>query len=85
MDDEVAEFLARVGDFGAKAGRGDLADVADLTAGLAVERRLVEDQRSALARVERLDFDAVLDDRAITPSAALGLVAKKLGRADAFA
>ena len=50
MDDEVAELFARVRDFGAEAGRGDLADVADLAAGLAVERRLVEDQRSASRR-----------------------------------
>ena len=49
MDDEIAELLLRVGDRGAKAGRGDLADVADLAAGLAVERRLVEDER-ALSR-----------------------------------
>ena len=85
MDDKVAELLARVGDFGAKAGRGDFADVADLAAGLAVERRLVEDQRSALARIERLDLDAVLDDRADDALGGLGLVTEKLGRADALA
>ena len=81
MDDKVAEFLARVGDFGAKAGRGDCADVADLAAELAVERRLIEDQRSALARVEFFDFDAVLDDRANDALGGLGLVTEKLGRA----
>ena len=85
MDDKVAELLARIGDFGAEAGRGDLADVADLAAGLAVERRLIEDQRSALARIERLDFDAVLDDRANDALGGFGFIAEKLGRADAFA
>ena len=70
MDNEVAELLVRAGNFGAEAGRGDFADVADLAARLAVEWRLVEDQRSPLARAERLDFDAVLNDRAwMTPSA----------------
>src|ERR1700722_7812428 len=85
MDDKVAKLLARVGDFGAEPGRNDFADVADLAAGLAVERRLIEDQRSALARIERLDFDAVLDDRAYDAFCGLGLVTEKLGRADALA
>src|SRR6202046_368753 len=85
MHDEVAEFLARVGHFGAKAGRGDFPDVADLAAGLAVERRLVEDQRPALARIERLDFNAILDDRAYDALGGLRFVAKKLGRADPLA
>src|SRR5579864_4989313 len=85
MDDELAELLARVGDFGPKARGRDFADVADLAAGLAVERRLVEDQRSALARFQRLDLDAVLDDRANDALRPLGLVAQELGRADALA
>src|SRR5580693_3680839 len=85
MDDKVAEFLARVGNFGAEARRGDFADVADLAARLAIKRRLIEDQRSALARIERFDFDAVLDDRAYDALGGLGLVTQKLGRADALA
>ena len=85
VNDEVAELLARVGDFGAKARRGDFADVADLPAGLAVERRLVEDERAALASLQRLDLDPVLEDRADDALGGLGLVAEKLGRADALA
>ena len=54
MDDEVAELLLRVGDRGADAGRRHLADVADLAAGLAVERRLVEDEPALLAGFQRL-------------------------------
>src|SRR5580704_4290101 len=84
VDDKVAKLLARVGDFGAEPGRGDFADIADLSAGLAIERRLIEDQRSALARIERLDFDAVLDDRNYDALGGLGLVTQKLGRAGAL-
>ena len=47
-----------------KPGAGDFADVADLAAGLAVERRLVEDERAFLARLQPLDLHAVLDDGA---------------------
>src|SRR5580704_1567903 len=85
MDDKVAKFLARVGHFGAKPGRGDFADVADLAAGLTVERRLIEDQRPAFARREFFDLDAVLDDRAYDALGGLGLVTEELGRADALA
>ncbi len=85
MNDEIAELLARVGDFRAEAGRGDFADVADLSAGLAVERRLVEDERAALAALQRLDLDPVLEDRADDALRGLRLVAQKLGRADALA
>ena len=85
MNDEVAELLARVGDLRAEAGRGDFADVADLPASLAVERRLVEDQRAALASLQRLDFDAILEDRADHALGAFGFVAEKLGRADTLA
>ena len=85
MHDKVAEFLTRVGHFGAESGGGEFADVADLAAGFAVERRLVEDQRSALARIERFDFDAVFNDRANDALGGLGLVTEKLGRTDALA
>ena len=57
VDNEVAELLASVNDFGAETGRGDFTDVADLPASLAVERGLIEDQRSPLAGAEPLHFD----------------------------
>src|SRR5579872_1279385 len=77
VDDKVAELLARVCDFGPEAGRGDFADIADLAAGLAVEGRLIEDKRTALARFERLDFGAVLDDGANDALSPLGFVAEE--------
>ena len=85
VDDEVAELLARIRDFGAEAGRDDFADVADLAAGLAVEGRLIEDERTAFARLELLDLDAVLDDRANDALGGFGLIAEEVGRADALA
>ena len=85
MDDKVAQLLARIGDFGAKAGSCDLADVADLAAGLAVERRLIEDQRSAFAGIQLPDLNAILDDRANDAFGGLGFVAQELSSADALA
>src|SRR5262249_45284943 len=66
-------------------GRGNFADVADLSAGLAVEGRLIEDQRSPFARLEPLDLDAILDDRLNHAFRALGLVAEEIGRSSSFA
>ena len=85
VDDEVAELLARVAHDGAEARPGDLADVADLAAQLAVERRLVEDERALLAGLEPVDLDAVLDDGADDAFGRLGLVAEEVGRADPLA
>ena len=42
MHDDVAEFLLRGLDAKTRALRAQLADVADLSAGLAVKRRLIE-------------------------------------------
>ena len=49
VHEEVAELLLRVGDAHAHAARRHGAGVADLAAGFAVERRLVEDDEAALA------------------------------------
>ena len=62
------------------------AGVADLAAGFAVERRLVEHHRAGLAlgRAPRPRLPS-RTSAATTPSRALGLVAQKLGRAELLA
>src|SRR5574337_697774 len=81
----VAEWLARVDDRGAETGRGDLANVADLTAGFAIEGRLVENEPALLTRPEGVDLGAVLDDRADDSLGRLGVIAEKVRRPDPFA
>ena len=85
VNDEVAEFFARVAHDGAEARPGDLADVADLAAQFAVERRLVEDERAGLTGLEPVDLDAVPDDGADHAFGRLGLVAEEFGGADPLA
>src|SRR5690242_21272182 len=58
---EVAALLLRVGDGEPDALAAHLAGVADLAAGLAVERRLVDDDEARVAGLELLDLAAVLD------------------------
>ena len=52
---------------------------------LAVKRRLVEDEGALFARLEAIDFDAVLDDRADDFLGGLGFVAEEIGRPDPLA
>src|SRR5579871_1552301 len=75
MHEHVAVLLLRIGDLEAHAVATHDAGVADLAAGLTVERRLVEDDSADLALAESGD-DAF---------GALGLVAEEFGRADLFA
>ncbi len=77
VDEEVAELLLGVEDARAKSRRGDHADVADLAARLAVERRLIEDEPARLADGERGDLGAVADQRGRDALGDLGLVAEK--------
>jgi hypothetical protein len=67
--DEAVGALLHVLDNRAAALADHRAGVADLTAGLGVERRLVDDDSDAFAGTGRLDAVAVLDDRQISPSA----------------
>ena len=70
MGEEVAELLLGVDHARANAGRVIDADVADLAAGFAVERRLVEDDDARLARrASDADLVAVAHERGTTPSA----------------
>jgi hypothetical protein len=50
--------------------------------GLAIERRLVEDDEAFFAFIQHLDHLPPLISAVTTPSAGLGLVAEELGRAD---
>ena len=60
VHEQVAQLLLRVGDAEQRAlGALDDALVADLAAGLAVERRLVQHQRGLLAGLEAADLLAV--------------------------
>ena len=62
-------------------GRKQLAAIADLAAGLGIERRLVEHHDRFIARLDQIDPAAFLDRCARTcPSMLQAFVAVKLGR-----
>src|SRR3954468_1683642 len=82
VHEEVAELLLGVGDAHAHVDRRHGAGVPDLTAGFAVERRLVEDDEAALAGRELPHLFARLDDREHHALGDLGVVAEELSRAD---
>ena len=56
MDEEIAELLLGAGDAHPRALALHHAGIADLAAGFAVERRLVEDHEAGLAGLELRDF-----------------------------
>ena len=86
MHEEAVGLLLRVGDAKARAVlRLDHAGVADLPARLAVEGRLVDDDRALLALAELIRFRAVLDEREHRRLGAVRVVAQELGRAVAVA
>ncbi len=76
MDMEIAELLLGVDDLalGALAGE-DRADIADLAAALAIERRLVGEDADGFAGAAALGADAVLDDCDNRAFGVLGVVA----------
>ena len=85
MDEQVAGLLLGVGDAEAHAvGRHD-AGIADLAAGFAVERRLVEHDGAGLALGQSGDLLAVAHQRGDDAFRGLGLVAQELGGADLLA
>src|SRR6185437_11944419 len=59
MDEHVAGVLLRIGDAKARAVAAHHPGIADLSAGLAVKRRLIEDDSAALAFLQRRDFRTV--------------------------
>src|SRR5262249_50375867 len=81
MDEHVARLLLSVGDGKAHALAAHDAGVADLTARLRVERRLVEDDGAALAGTQRVDFVPVLHQRGADALGVSGLVAENPPRA----
>src|SRR5579872_5127094 len=85
MDKEIAGFLLRVGDAEAHTLPQHHAGVADLAAGLRIERRLVENDRAALAVLELIDGRAVLDQRADHAFSGFSLVAEEFGGAELLA
>src|SRR4051812_20516334 len=82
--EEIAEFLLGAGDENARAFALHHAGIADLTAGLTVERRLVENYEAGLARLQLLHFLAVLEQGHDDAFGILGIVAEELGRAGAL-
>src|SRR5262249_23566585 len=85
VHEQIACLLLGVGDAEPQAVGGDDAGVADLAAGLAVERRLVDDPRAALAGLEFDTLLAIAHERGNDALGLLGLVAQELGRAELFA
>src|SRR5271169_3343947 len=80
---QVARFLYRVAycQLGA-AGRKDGAGIANLTAGLCIERRLVDDQRDVVPEHRLRRALAVPQDRQHHAFGVLGLVTEELGGAE---
>src|SRR5882757_7109842 len=85
MYEQVAGPLLGIGDAESHALASQHAGVADLAAGLRVERRLVQHDRAALAGLEAVDLGTVFDQRGHRAFRALGLVAQELSRAELFA
>src|SRR5262252_11042417 len=63
MDEHVARLLLGVSDGKVHALAAHDAGVADLTTLLRVKRRLIEDDRAALAGTQRVDFVPLLHQR----------------------
>ena len=82
---EIAGALLRVGDREAHPFAGHRSGVADLTSGFGVERGLVEDDRTALALLERGHRLAVAHKRSDRTGGAFGLIAEEIGAADVLA
>ena len=86
VHEDIAEVLLGVGDGeDGAAFAADLAPVADLAAALAVERRLVEDDRAGLAFFEPGGLRAVGDEGGDDAFGPLGFIAEEFRRADLLA
>ena len=77
MNKQIAEFLLGIVDTEENAACAHDAGVADLAAGFAIERRLIEDDGSGFAHAENRDFLTVLEDRGDKRLRALHVVAQK--------
>ena len=84
MDEQIAELFMRVGHAEAEIRRADQPGIADLTAGFAIERRLVEDHLPGFACRQPLDLTAVLEQCDDDTFGTFRFVAEEVGRADAL-
>src|SRR5262249_22815263 len=78
---EIAGTLLRVSDGEAHTIASQRSNITNLASGLGVERRLVEDDRTAFALLERSCSFAVAHERRNHARRALGLVAEEIGAA----
>ena len=78
---EIARLLLGIGDAEAHALAHHYAGVADLAAGFAIERGLVDDHGAVLALAERRDLLAVFHQRRHHALGDLGLIAQEFGGA----
>src|ERR1700734_2905438 len=85
MREQVAGLLLGFGDAEADALAGHHAGIADLAARLRIKRRLVHNDRAALAGLEAFDLVTFLYQRAYHALGGLGLVAQEFGGAEFFA
>src|SRR5882762_873032 len=85
MHKQIADLLLRARDAEAHAVGAHSAGITDLAAGLAIERRLVEHDRTALAFLQRRNLLAALHQRGHNALGGLGVVAQELGRAHLLA
>src|ERR1700722_7682373 len=85
VDEHIAEMLLRVGDLESHTLTGQRPGVADLAAGFAIERGLIEDYPTAVALLQLGDLLAVLHQRSDYTRSVFGLVAREFGSADLFA
>ena len=85
MHEEIAGFLLRVGNAEFDALARHQAGVADLAAGLRIERRLVEYDRAALAGLEGVGLLAVFHERRDHALGALGFIAQEFRGTEFFA
>ena len=75
MHEEIARLLLGVGDAKPHALAAHQPGIADLAAGLSIKRRLVQNNRAVLARLEASDLLAVPDQRTGHAFGGFGLVA----------
>src|SRR5262245_5787544 len=82
MHEQAMQLFLRVLDLEARARWArDQPAIADLTAGFAVERGLIDDDRATVAGLQLGDALAVLDQRYDLAGRGLGVITEELGRA----
>ena len=79
VEDKAALGALRIVDLEAPVGAGDLAAVADLAAGLGVERRLEEHELRLVALLDAVDRRPTGDDAGDARLVAEGVVADEAG------